>query len=104
VAFPEWWEWELELTPHVEKRMEDRGFTEDDKLELAKELLEGAEKVGVKLLLPSDHIVAEKLDASAAADSPAGVALAPLPEQAPMANTAMSASAPRRFGSLLVTR
>jgi hypothetical protein len=28
VAFPEWWDWELELTPHVEKRMEDRGFTE----------------------------------------------------------------------------
>jgi hypothetical protein len=30
VAFPDWWEWELELTPHVEKRMEDRGFTEVD--------------------------------------------------------------------------
>lgn len=28
MAFPGWWEWELELTPHVEKRMEDRGFTE----------------------------------------------------------------------------
>lgn len=28
VTFPEWWEWELELTPHVEKRMEDRGFSE----------------------------------------------------------------------------
>jgi hypothetical protein len=30
VTFPDWWEWELELTPHVEKRMEDRGFTEVD--------------------------------------------------------------------------
>jgi hypothetical protein len=30
VAFPDWWEWELELTPHVEKRMEDRGFSEVD--------------------------------------------------------------------------
>jgi hypothetical protein len=30
VALPDWWEWELELTPHVEKRMEDRGFTEVD--------------------------------------------------------------------------
>ena len=30
MAFPDWWEWELELTPHVEKRMEDRGFTEVD--------------------------------------------------------------------------
>jgi hypothetical protein len=28
VAFPDWWDWELELTPHLEKRMEDRGFTE----------------------------------------------------------------------------
>jgi hypothetical protein len=27
-SFPAWWEWELELTPHVEKRMEDRGFNE----------------------------------------------------------------------------
>lgn len=27
-AEPEWWDWELELTPHLEKRMEDRGFTE----------------------------------------------------------------------------
>ena len=30
MAFPDWWDWELELTPHVEKRMEDRGFTEVD--------------------------------------------------------------------------
>jgi hypothetical protein len=30
VTFPEWWEWELELTPHLEKRMEDRRFTEVD--------------------------------------------------------------------------
>ena len=30
MAFPEWWAWELEMTPHVEKRMEDRGFTEVD--------------------------------------------------------------------------
>jgi len=43
--------------------------TEDDKFELAKELIAGAEKGGVKLLLPSDHIVAEKLDASAAAET-----------------------------------
>ncbi len=28
MAFPDWWDWELELTPHLEKRMEDRGFTE----------------------------------------------------------------------------
>ena len=30
MAFPEWWDWELELTPHLEKRMEDRSFTETD--------------------------------------------------------------------------
>jgi len=34
VSFPEWWDWELELTPHVEKRMEDRGFTELDLREM----------------------------------------------------------------------
>lgn len=26
--WPEWWSWELELTPHVLKRMVDRSFTE----------------------------------------------------------------------------
>ena len=30
MTFPAWWDWELELTPHVEKRMEDRTFTEVD--------------------------------------------------------------------------
>ena len=25
---PGWWDWELELTPHVEKRMEERGLAE----------------------------------------------------------------------------
>lgn len=28
--WPEWWEWELELTSHVLKRMVDRGFSEAD--------------------------------------------------------------------------
>jgi len=27
---PEWWNFELELSPHVEERMIDRGFTEVD--------------------------------------------------------------------------
>jgi hypothetical protein len=27
---PAWWDWELELTPHLEKRMEDRDFNEVD--------------------------------------------------------------------------
>jgi hypothetical protein len=25
---PEWWEWPLTFTPHVESRMEERGFSE----------------------------------------------------------------------------
>jgi len=28
--WPDWWEWELELSPHVLKRMEDREFNEVD--------------------------------------------------------------------------
>jgi hypothetical protein len=27
---PAWWDWELELSPHLLKRMTDRGFTELD--------------------------------------------------------------------------
>ena len=49
--------------------------TEDDKLDLAKGLLAGAGKAGVKLLLPTDHIVAEKLDASAAAEPVSAAAI-----------------------------
>jgi len=30
IEWPRWWEWELELTPHVLKRMLDRRFTEVD--------------------------------------------------------------------------
>jgi hypothetical protein len=26
--WPPWWDWELDLRPHVEERMEDRRFTE----------------------------------------------------------------------------
>ena len=28
--WPEWWYWELELSPHLLKRMVDRGFTQVD--------------------------------------------------------------------------
>ncbi len=27
-GWPTWWRWELELSPHLLDRMEDRGFTE----------------------------------------------------------------------------
>lgn len=30
MSWPPWWEWELELTPHLERRMEDRAFNELD--------------------------------------------------------------------------
>ena len=30
VHWPAWWEWELELTPHLEERMIDRDFNEVD--------------------------------------------------------------------------
>lgn len=40
VIWPDWWEWELEFTPHLEKRMTERNFNEIDlrnMLEKAKE-------------------------------------------------------------------
>lgn len=30
MEWPDWWAWDLEFTPHLEKRMEDRDFTEID--------------------------------------------------------------------------
>ena len=42
MPWPDWWEWELELTPHLEKRMEDRDFTEVD----LRAMLEQAEVEG----------------------------------------------------------
>jgi phosphoglycerate kinase len=49
--------------------------TEDDKLELARELLSSAEKAGVKLMLPADHVVADKLDPAAVAETVSAVAI-----------------------------
>ena len=43
--------------------------TEDDKLDLAKSLLADAAARGKKFLLPKDHIVADKFDASAVAET-----------------------------------
>lgn len=42
--------------------------TEDDKLDLARDLMQFAERRTIKLRLPSDHVVAEKVDPSAAAE------------------------------------
>ena len=33
-SWPDWWDWELELTPHLEQRMEERDFTEVDVREM----------------------------------------------------------------------
>jgi hypothetical protein len=30
MEWPSWWEWELALSSHLQKRMEDRGFNEVD--------------------------------------------------------------------------
>ena len=30
MLWPDWWSWELSLTPHLLKRMEERSFTEVD--------------------------------------------------------------------------
>jgi hypothetical protein len=30
LSWPEWWNWEIEFTPHLLKRMEDRSFNEID--------------------------------------------------------------------------
>lgn len=43
-----------------------KSLVEDDKLELAKELLTEAQRRGVRLLLPRDHLVADKMDGAAA--------------------------------------
>ena len=37
-SWPSWWDWELEMTPHLEERMEERDFTDID----VREMLEGA--------------------------------------------------------------
>jgi phosphoglycerate kinase len=42
--------------------------TEDDKLDLARDLLQFAERRTIKLRLPSDHVVAERVDPSATAE------------------------------------
>ncbi|MFC1624509.1 phosphoglycerate kinase [Candidatus Omnitrophota bacterium] len=39
---------------------------EADKLDIARSLMEKAKKKGVKMLLPSDHLIADKIDASSA--------------------------------------
>src|SRR6185437_10044799 len=42
-----------------------KSLVEEDKLDLAKSLLQDAKSKNVRLLLPLDHVIAEKIDASA---------------------------------------
>jgi phosphoglycerate kinase len=44
-----------------------KSLVEEDKLELAKELLAEAQRRNVRLLLPTDHVIADKMDAGAPA-------------------------------------
>ena len=46
-----------------------KSLVEEDKIDLAKELLDEAQRRNVRLLLPKDHVVAEKMDASAVAQT-----------------------------------
>jgi hypothetical protein len=34
LSWPDWWDWEIEFTPHLLKRMEDRNFNEIDLREM----------------------------------------------------------------------
>jgi phosphoglycerate kinase len=43
-----------------------KSLVEEDKLDLAKELLSEAQRRNVRLMLPLDHVVADKMDAGAA--------------------------------------
>ena len=51
--WPVWWDWELEITPHIEKRMIQRGFTEVD----LRTMLHGA--IGCRADVVPDRSVVE---------------------------------------------
>jgi phosphoglycerate kinase len=51
--------------------------TEDDKLDLARELLQFAERRSISLHLPTDHVVAEKVDPTAQAEVVSAVPIPP---------------------------
>ena len=46
-----------------------RSLVEDDKLDAARAILKRAQERAVQLLLPSDHVVADKIDAAAASET-----------------------------------
>jgi hypothetical protein len=44
-SWPEWWKWELEFSSHVEKRMEDRNFSEVELREMLEHASEYREDI-----------------------------------------------------------
>lgn len=54
---PTWWDWDLELTPHLEKRMLDRDFTEVD----LRTMLENASAIEPDIV-PGRWVVRTELD------------------------------------------
>ena len=56
-AWPDWWEWEIELSAHVLKRMVDRAFSE---VEL-RSMMESAEGLHAEAL-PGRWVVVAKLE------------------------------------------
>ncbi|MGR3220414.1 MAG: hypothetical protein ACUZ8H_11465 [Candidatus Anammoxibacter sp.] len=57
--WPEWWDWELEITPHVEKRMIQRSFTELElrtMFDMAKALRPGKE-IGRYVVVSTLHSI-----------------------------------------------
>ena len=69
MQWPPWWEWELELTPHVERRKEDRDFSEVDLRRMLEsavshrpEVVEGRFVIGTRLLDRRWEIIVEPDD------------------------------------------
>jgi hypothetical protein len=58
--WPEWWDWEIELSPHLLKRMIDRGFNESDVRTMMAHALRLREDA-----VPGRWVVEAKLDARA---------------------------------------
>ncbi len=65
-SWPDWWDWELELTPHLEQRMEERDFTEVDVRKMlaaatgfAPDVVEGRFLIESQLRGRSWHVIVE---------------------------------------------
>jgi hypothetical protein len=52
---PEWWEWELEISSHCLKRMQDRGFTEADLRAMLEDATDIHEQAHETLIIKTVH-------------------------------------------------